>query len=427
MTTFLISGASVAGPALAYWLQRFSHTATVIEKAPAPRPGGYAVDFRGASLDVLDRMGLRAAVEARATRMGGMDYVNESGKVVARTSETAFSGELEVLRGDLVEILYDATRDGVEYVFSDSITRLSEDADGVLVEFERGAPRRFDLVIGADGLHSTVRRLAFGPEQDFRHDLGYAVSVATVPNHLDLDHTGRLLSLPGKTVGAYSARGNTEAKALFYFATDTSKASKSPAVDRRDTAAQRQLVEDTFTGIGWEVPRLLSELRVADDFYFDSISQIKLDSYSRGRIALVGDAGYCASPLSGMGTSLGIVGAYVLAGELQAALTDAKDRRADDVAHRPGSTPAAAHLRAFAAYDAVMRPFVAACQKQAVDGARWFIPGSRAFLALRNLTFRLMPYLPWRKLIDELPLKVGNAVELKQYEARRPLPAVPPR
>ncbi|GAB2558739.1 FAD-dependent monooxygenase [Kribbella endophytica] len=403
MTTILISGASVAGPALAYWLQRFGHCVTVIEKAPAPRPGGYAVDFRGASLDVLDRMGLRAAVEARATRMGGMDYVNESGKTVARTSPTAFSGELEVLRGDLVEVLYDATRDRVEYVFGDSITGLSEDADGVLVEFERGAPRRFDLVVGADGLHSNVRRLAFGPEETFRHDLGYAVSVATVPNHLDLDHTGRLLSVPGKTVGAYSACGNTEAKALFYFATEGLN------VDRRNTAAQRQLVEDTFAGIGWEVPRLLSELRVADDFYFDSISQIKLDSYSRGRIALVGDAGYCASPLSGMGTSLGIVGAYVLAGELQSALDNAD--------------PTTAHARAFAAYDEVMRPFVAACQKQAVDGARWFIPGSRAFLALRNLTFRLMPYLPWRKLIDELPLKVGNAVDLKQYGARRPLPA----
>jgi 2-polyprenyl-6-methoxyphenol hydroxylase-like FAD-dependent oxidoreductase len=401
MTTILISGASVAGPALAYWLQRFGHTATVIEKAPAPRPGGYAVDFRGASLEVLDRMGLLAAVEARATRMGGMDYVNESGKTVARTSPTAFSGELEVLRGDLVEILYDATRDGVEYVFGDSITRLSEDDHGVLVEFEHGEPRRFDLVVGADGLHSNVRRLAFGPEQTFRHDLGYAVSVATVPNHLDLDHTGRLLSVPGKTVGAYSARGNTEAKALFYFATE------GLAVDRRDPVAQRQLVEDTFAGIGWEVPRLLSELRDADDFYFDSISQIKLDSYSRGRIALVGDAGYCASPLSGMGTSLGIVGAYVLAGELQAAGSD--------------------YPKAFAAYDEVMRPFVAACQKQAVDGARWFIPGSRVFLALRNLTFRLMPYLPWRRMIDELSLKVGKAVELKQYEARPPLPAEQPR
>lgn len=424
MTTILISGASIAGPALAYWLQRFGHSVTVIEKAPAPRPGGYAVDFRGASLDVLDRMGLRAAVEARATRMGGMDYVNESGKTVARTSPTAFSGELEVLRGDLVEVLYDATRDRVEYVFGDSITRLSEDADGVLVEFERGAPRRFDLVVGADGLHSNVRRLAFGPEQSFRHDLGYAVSVATVPNHLDLDHTGRLLSVPGKTVGAYSACGNTEAKALFYFATEGLN------VDRRDTAAQRQLVEDTFAGIGWEVPRLLSELRVADDFYFDSISQIKLDSYSRGRIALVGDAGYCASPLSGMGTSLGIVGAYVLAGELHAADRAAAHHVASEdsspAAHGSsdaGDMTAAAHVRAFAAYDEVMRPFVAACQKQAVDGARWFIPGSRAFLALRNLTFRLMPYLPWRKLIDELPLKVGNAVELKQYEARRPLPA----
>lgn len=422
MTTILISGASVAGPALAYWLQRFGHQVTVIEKAPAPRPGGYAVDFRGASLTVLDRMGLRAAVEARATRMGGMDYVNESGKRVAGTSSTALSGELEILRGDLVEILYAATRDTVEYVFGDSIARLSEDEDGVLAEFDHGTPRRFDLVVGADGLHSNVRRLVFGPEQSFRHDLGYAVSVATVPNHLGLDHTGRLLSVPGKTVGTYSARENTEAKAMFYFAT-------SAPVSRRDAAAQLQLVEETFAGIGWEVPQLLRGLRASDDFYFDSISQIKLDSYSRGRIALVGDAAYCASPLSGMGTSLGIVGAYVLAGELHTASESAANRVASEQPEAiaqgssdAGDSSTVAHVSAFARYDAVMRPFVAACQKQGVDGARWFIPGSRAFLALRNLTFRLMPYLPWRKLIDELPLKVGNAVELKQYEARLPQP-----
>ncbi|MEV6284404.1 FAD-dependent monooxygenase [Kribbella sp. NPDC051770] len=418
MTTILISGASVAGPALAYWLHRFGHHVTVVEKAPAPRPGGYAVDFRGASLTVLDRMGLRAAVEARATRMGAMHYVDESGRTVARTSETAFSGELEVLRGDLVEILYDATRAGVEYVFGDSITRLHEDADGVLAKFEHGEARRFDLVIGADGLHSNVRRLAFGPEAPFRHDLGYAVSVATVPNHLELDHTGRLLSVPGKTVGAYSARDNTEAKAMFYFATD------GLTVDRRDTAAQRELVAETFGGLGWEVPRLVSEMHNAEDFYFDSISQIKLDRYYRGRVSLVGDAGYCASPLAGMGTSLGIVGAYVLAGELHAAqLADAEPGAEPDAETSAETGAEPAHLRAFAAYDAVMRPFVAACQKQATDGARWFIPGSKAFLHLRNLTFRLMPYLPWRKLIDELPLKVGNAVELKQYEAQPQRPA----
>ncbi|MER7246850.1 FAD-dependent monooxygenase [Kribbella sp. NPDC000426] len=390
MTTVLISGASVAGPALAYWLQRYGYTTTVVERAPAPRPGGYAVDFRGASMKVLDRMGILDEVRARATDMGAITYVNEQGKRVASTPPSAFSGELEILRGDLVEILYTRTADTVEYLFSDSIASLTDDGSGVDVVFESGLTRRFDLVIGADGQHSNVRRLAFGPESSYAHDLGYYVSVSTVANHLDLDRTGQILNVPGKTVGAYSARNNTEAKALFYFT-----AKDKLDYDRRDTESQKTIIDEQFAGIGWEVPTLLAGMRQAPDFYFDSITQIKLDSYSRGRIALVGDAGYCASSLSGMGTSLAIVGAYVLAGELHAAGGD--------------------HVRAFEQYDARMKGFVAACQKLALEGAMWFIPGSKWFMKLRNLTLRMMPYLPWRKVIEEAPLKAGNAIELTTY------------
>ncbi|MGZ0150024.1 FAD-dependent monooxygenase [Kribbella sp. WER1] len=399
MTTVLISGASVAGPALAYWLQQYGYEPTVVERAPAPRPGGYAVDFRGASMTVLDRMGILPAVRERATRMGAMTYVDESGKVTATTSAEAFSGELEILRGDLVEILYDLTRNTTEYLFDDSITALTQDDDGVEVVFASGTTRRFDLVVGADGLHSNVRRLAFGPESSYVQDLGYYASVCTVENHLGLDHTGRILNVPGKTVGTYSARENTEAKALFYFA------SSDLTYDRRDAAAQKAIVEEQFRDLGWEVPTLLDGLRTAPDFYFDSISQVKLDSYSRGRVALCGDAGYCASPLSGMGTSLAIVGAYVLAGELHAAGGD--------------------HARAFSAYDDRMRGFVEACQRQAVDGARWFIPATKWFTRVRNLSYRLMPYLPWKNVIRDMSLKVGNAIDLPTYEGRLPRPAVP--
>jgi 2-polyprenyl-6-methoxyphenol hydroxylase-like FAD-dependent oxidoreductase len=389
--TVLISGASVAGPALAFWLERYGFTPTVVERAPEPRPGGYAVDFRGASLTVLDRMGLLKQVQAKATGMGEMTYVNESGKQVAVMGSAVLSGELEVLRGDLVEILYDATRAKVEYLFDNSIATLVQDDTGVDVTFERGGSRRFDLVIGADGLHSNVRKLAFGPEARYIHDLGFYNSVFTVDNHLGLDHTARFVNVPGKTAGTYSTQNNTQAKALFYFA------SEQLTYDRHNSEAQQKILTDTFAGVGWEVPRLLAGIDSSPDWYFDTVSQIKMPSYSVGRVALAGDAGYCASPLSGMGTSLAIVGAYVLAGELQASQGD--------------------HVRAFAAYDDRMRGFVEASQKQGKGNTQWFIPGSKAFLAMRNLTFKLMPYLPWRKLIDELPLKVGNAIDLPEYPA----------
>lgn len=387
----LISGASVAGPAFAFWLHRHGFTPTVVERAPELRDGGYAVDFRGASLRVLDRMGLLEQVEAAATRMGEVTYVDGEDRPLVVTPPTFQSGELEILRGDLSRILHEATKDDVEYVFGDSITGVLDRDDGVTVTFEHGEPREFDLVVGADGLHSNVRSLVFGDESRYRRDLGYYVSIFTVPNHLGLDHTGRFYNEPNRTIGVYSARDNAEAKALFWFG------SQGIDYDHRDVEQQRRIIEETFSGCGWETSKLLEAMRGAPDFYFDSASQIVLDSYSRGRVALVGDAAYCAAPLSGMGTSLAIVGAYVLAGELAAA----------------------DHTTAFAAYEREMRGFVDVCQKLAQGNGKWFVPPTRAWIRLRNLNYKLLPYLPWRKVIEEMPLKAGNAITLKEYAAAR--------
>lgn len=385
----LISGASVAGPALAYWLKRYGCTPTVVERAPAVRPGGYAVDFRGAAMHALERMGLLDEVRARATNMGDISYVGTGGRPIARVPSVALSGELEILRGDLVEILYERTRHDVEYLFDDSITSIVDGPEGVRVTFEKAAPRDFDLVIGADGLHSNVRRLVFGAESTFSHDLGLYASVFTTPNHLGLDHTGQFYNVPGKVAGMYSARNNTEAKALLYFA------SSPLAYDKRDVSQQKKLVRDAYLGVGWEVPRILSGIDAAPDWYFDSVAQIHMDRHFDGRVALVGDAGYCASPLSGMGTSLALVGAYVLAGELRAAGGD--------------------HVAAFARYDEEMRPYIEACQKQAAGGVTWFVPKSKAWLRFRNLNLRLMALLPGNGIAARIALKAANAITLKRY------------
>ncbi|MEV4381495.1 FAD-dependent monooxygenase [Streptosporangium sp. NPDC049644] len=386
----LISGAGVAGPALAYWLHRHGFTPTVVERAPDVRDGGYAVDFRGeAHLSVLDRMGILADIRRERTNMGAMSYVNEAGRKISSMPADVFSGDLEILRGDLARILYERTVKDVEYVFDDSVTSVTEDAKGVQVTFERGAPRRFDLVVGADGLHSNVRALAFGPESRFVKEMGLYCAIFTTANHLGLDHTGQLYNTPGRLVSMYSARGNTEAKAMFYFG------SPSLSYDRRDVEQQKTILAEAFAGVGWETPRLLAAMRDARDFYFDSISQVHMDRWSQGRSVLLGDAACCASPLSGMGTGLAVIGAYVLAGELAAAGGD----------HRVG----------FARYEEAMREYAKGCQKSADGVGGWMVPESRLKAWIVNQNYKLLPYVPWKGLIAKSIRKTANAIVLKDY------------
>jgi 2-polyprenyl-6-methoxyphenol hydroxylase-like FAD-dependent oxidoreductase len=384
----LISGASIAGPALAFWLNRYGFEVTVVERAPTVRPGGYAVDFRGSAMRVLERMGLLDEVKKMQTRTGAITMVNVANQKIASMPDGFTSGEVEIMRGDLAGIFYEATRRSTEYIFDDSITSLVEEEDGVEVTFRRSPSRSFDLVIGADGLHSKVRSLVFGDESHFMRHLGYYVSIFTVPNYMDLDQAGLYYGTPGKKVGLFSARQNREAKASFWF--------DSPLFeyDRHDGPAQRKILRDRFAGERWEVPKLLAMMDEAPDFYFDSVTQIRMERWSAGRVALLGDAAYCGSPLSGMGTGMAVVGAYVLAGEL-------KELRGD-------------HKSAFANYEALMRDYVDRCQKIA-DGGDWFIPRTRWKQWLSTQVWRILPYTPWKNLMIELPLKVGNSIALKEY------------
>jgi 2-polyprenyl-6-methoxyphenol hydroxylase-like FAD-dependent oxidoreductase len=387
----LISGASVAGPAMAFWLHRYGFQATIVERAPALRPGGYAIDFRGASLRVLERMGLLPEVQRRQTRIGAITMVDRNNRKIASMPDGFTSGELEILRGDLAAIFHDATRDTTEYIFDDSIAAIEEGPVGVEVQFERGGRRKFDLVVGADGLHSKVRSLAFGKESDFVRYLGYYVSIFTIPNYLQLDHAGLYYGTLGKKVGIFSGGPPSEAKASFFFATELLDCA------RRDSAQQKEILREHFRQEGWEVPRLLEFLERAPDFYFDSVSQVKMDRWSLGRTALVGDAAWCASPLSGMGTGMAVVGAYVLAGELAEADGD--------------------HQVAFAKYESQMRDFVHKCQGIADGGTDWFVPRTRFRLWLSTQMWKVLPYTPWKNMMTEVPLKIGNSIHLKEYRS----------
>ncbi|GAB3580219.1 FAD-binding protein [Amycolatopsis endophytica] len=346
----LISGASIAGPALAYWLSRHGFSVTVVERCPGIRPGGQAIDVRGPALEVAERMGVLEKLRAASTEMGGMSVVDADGTEVYRNVEHTVTGgdldspDVEILRDDLTAIITEAAGEEIEYLFDDSIAELDQDDDEVRVVFDSGLRRSFDLVVGADGLHSNTRRLVFGPAGQFISHLGTYMAVYTVPNFLDLKNWQVMHQMPGEGMRGgmvMSARHNTEARAYLMFD------SEEPVdYDYRDIEGQKALLAEKLAGDSWVIPQLLEYARTASDFHFDSAAQIRMDSWSRGRVVLLGDAGYCGSPMSGQGTSMALVGAYVLAGELAAAGGD--------------------HRAAFAAYEKELRGYVQANQDMAI-------------------------------------------------------------
>ncbi|WP_062987246.1 FAD-dependent monooxygenase [Nocardia anaemiae] len=317
----LISGASIAGQTLAYWLVRHGFQPTIVERAAGLRVGGQGVDVRDQAIEVAERMGIMAQIRSAAADVAGMRFVNAIGDPVAQVDMQKIkdkygSAEVEIMRGDLVRILHDGNTD-VEYLFGDSIRALDEDDHGVTVTFERAAQRRFDLVIGADGLHSTVRRLAFGPESDFVRHLDHYFAFGNADAALGPDRWVSVYNTPGAMAGIYRSGRHAQAKAYFMF--------RSPLLDLdpRDAAAARAVLTDRFgTESAWHVAQLLDGALADPDLYFDSLGQVRMDSWSTGRIALVGDAAYCASPASGAGAELALVGAYRLAGALAAAKGD---------------------------------------------------------------------------------------------------------
>ncbi|MFC6081540.1 FAD-dependent monooxygenase [Sphaerisporangium aureirubrum] len=390
--TVLISGGGIAGPALAYWLRRYGFEPTIVERAPAPRAGGHAVDLRGVARDVVEWMGVMPEVRRDSVDERGLALVGRNGRRLASLPAEAFGGEgivaeIEIMRGDLSRIFYDATREGVEYLFGDRIVSLTQGEDGVEVGFASGTVRRFGLVVGADGTRSAVRRLAFGPESEYVRHLGAYTAYFTVPDPGDLENWFLMYNAPGGLVaGIRPERGGT-AKASLSFT------SAPLDYDRLDAVEQQRILAGRMAEAGWRVPSLLAAMPAARDFYFDEVCQVRVDRWWRGRVALVGDAGYCGSPLTGLGTSMSIVGAYILAGELAST---------DD------------HEAAFSRYQEEMRDYVAAGMQLPPGGINGFAPRSQLMISLRALSMRMMTRWPLRRLIAK-QFEKSEGIVLKSY------------
>lgn len=385
----LVTGGGIAGPSLAFWLTRHGHAVTIAEQAHQLRTGGQAVDFRGPALIVLEMMGLLERVRASATCMGPLVLVDNRGKEVARLPAEVVSGEVEILWGDLARILHDAVRHDVKYRFGVRVTALDDDGHQVRVTFSDGSSGHYDLVIGADGLHSGTRRLVFGPEQQYVTQLGQCFGFFDTDNLLQLDHCGMALIDAGRTAALQAIDPDKPARASF-FLTDPHL-----TFDYRDTEANKRLFAQRYAGLGWEVPHLLDGLAKAPEVYFDSIAQVHLDSYSRGRVCLTGDAAWCASPRSGMGTTLAVVGAYVLAHEMRSAGED--------------------YPAAFGQYQRVLAPYVARCQKLAVNALRTERFSTGRLATLRDIGLRLLRIPGVGKLVAWQSLAVARSFTLPTY------------
>lgn len=336
----LVIGAGIAGPAVCYWLKRFGFSPILIEKFANIRKGGHALDVRGVAIDLVKRMGIYEKICNMRTQVEFGRYVDAEGNVLHEEKGERFcfrEGEdVEIIRGDLVKILIDAI-EGVPCHFNQLIDSIKQNDGDVEVQFKDGRTEHYDLVIGADGLHSTTRRMVFDKDEYKLTNLGAYFSVFSIPNYLNLNHTEVQCEANQKLISITSDKNPKIAEAAFLFR------AQNDLNNIRDENGQKQYLRDTFQGFGWETSKILELMSGSDGFYFDSIAQVKMISWTKGRVALLGDAGYCASPLSGQGNNLALVGAYVFAGELKQASGN--------------------YNRAFNRYNELLHPFVEANQK----------------------------------------------------------------
>lgn len=360
--TILISGAGIAGPTLAFWLKAAGFRPTLLEHSPRLRSGGYVIDFWGLGYDIAERMGLAKDIGRAGYHIKELRVVDAKGKRISGFGTNVFleltgGRYVTVGRSVLSRLLFEKASEGIETIFGDDIVEINDGPDDVKVTLKHNGERRFDLVVGADGLHSNVRHLVFGPEGRFEKHLGYVVAAFEASGYRPRDENAYIMYCePGRMVGRVALRDD---KVLFLFVF-----AEGADVPMHHLPSQKHLLREKYGACQWECPHILDALDAAPELYFDRVSQIKMDRWSRGRVALVGDAAYCVSLLAGQGSALAMTGAYVLAGEL--------------------ARSAGRHEDAFERYEKLLRDFISTKQQGAERFASAFAPRTRWGLLFRN-------------------------------------------
>ncbi|AWG24760.1 FAD-dependent monooxygenase [Flavobacterium kingsejongi] len=391
----IVSGASIAGPTLGFWLAKYGFDVTIVERSKALRMGGQNLDIRGAGRAIVRMMGIEQDILAANTGEIGLQFVNRNNEVKAAfptDGASSFTSEAEILRGDLVNILYNSTKNEVKYVFGKYITAVQQDTNTVEVTFSDDTKEVFDLLIAADGVRSTTRTLLFGEEPEIKF-VGLYNAWYTIPKTARDTRWARWYTAPGSRVMLLRPDNHGTTRASFSFLSD------DKSYQNLSNDDQKKILKDKLSGAGWEEARLMKEMETNDDVYFDGISQVHAPRWFNGRAGMIGDAAYCPTPLTGMGTTLAIVGAYLLAGELSRHAT---------------------HEEAFAAYEKRMRPFVEKIQKLP-PGVPWLAhPKSKFGVAVVNTVAGIVASRPIKaigKLFSKKEKDVTkDDIELPEYK-----------
>jgi 2-polyprenyl-6-methoxyphenol hydroxylase-like FAD-dependent oxidoreductase len=392
----LISGIGIAGTTLAYWLGEHGFKPTLVERASHLRRSGYVIDFWGLGYDIAERMGLLSGFKSEGYDIEEVRFVNAEGRREGGFGVDLFRSltggrYVSIARSDLAKLIYHKIDGQSETIFGDSIVGIEDTGDDVAVVFERSAPRQFDLVIGADGLHSAVRELVFGSQNRFEKFLGYTAAAFEIKGYRPRDERVYVShGVPGKQVSRFAMRDD---RTLFLFVF-VDGSDQHPAV--HDMTGYKTILHKEFDDVGWECPTILAELDASDDVYFDRVSQIRTNVWSRGRVALVGDAAFCPSLLAGQGAALAMISAYVVAGEL-------------------GQSEGRPEV-AFRRYEQLLRPFITAKQGVAERFASSFAPKTRWGLFLRNTVMNAfaLPFVANRALGSLL-----DQIDLPDYPTQR--------